>query len=285
VFEVFHDAGRQGRILVADSLTHFAASTTTSDVVLGASFAGVPTVAVPLACGIKGWIAHEAGPGKSGAGVSGLAASQHEGIPAAAIATMSARLSDGRSLLGGRIAVANEAAAALGVRVGQTGAEAARLMLAASLGHRVDLSALVDDALHEMLAPAEPVRGGIYAVWSFLQVQRPMPLDVICVASHGGRVMAEYALRLARPRGVIANDAGMGLDASGIDGLPVLERAGIAAAAVSTDSACIGNALSTYRDGVISAVNSIAAGRGVHVGMKASDAAGRLLTPLEGRGA
>ena len=158
-------------------------------------------------------------------------------------------------------------------------------MLAALRGHRVDLSAQVDDALHEVVTSAEPERGGVYAVWSFMLVQRPMPHDVICVASHAGRVMAEYALKVARPRGVIANDACMAVDASGIDGLQLLERAGIAAAAVSSVSACIGNALSIYRDGVISAVNSIAAGCSVHVGIKARDAARRLLTPIEGRGA
>ena len=68
LFEVFHDAGRQGRILVADSLTHFTTGTMADDIVLGASFAGVATAAVPLAHGIKGWIGHEVGPGKDSAG-------------------------------------------------------------------------------------------------------------------------------------------------------------------------------------------------------------------------
>jgi hypothetical protein len=67
------------------------------------------------------------------------------------------------------------------------------------------------------------------------------------------------------------------LDDSGIEGLGALEQHGIAAAAVSTDSARIGDALSTFNDGVISAANAIAQRKGVREGMKASDAARLML--------
>lgn len=277
MFEIWLDRGSAGRVLVADSLTHFAAGVTSDDIVVGASFAGAPTAAVPLAAGVKGWIAHEAGPGKDQAGISGLAASQQHKIPAAAIATMSARLSDGRSLLAGRVSVANQLAQGLGVEVGQLGADAARLMLAAPPGHRVDLGPVVDEILHEVLAPLTANSGGIYAVWSFMLIQKAMSRDVVCVASHAARVMAEYALRDAKPRGVIANDAGMGLDGSGADGLPILDSHGIAAATVSSDSARIGDALSTYHDGIISAANDAAQRRGVSVGISARQAADMML--------
>jgi hypothetical protein len=67
------------------------------------------------------------------------------------------------------------------------------------------------------------------------------------------------------------------LDDSGIEGLGLLEQHGIAAAAVSTDSARIGDALSTFNDGVISAANAIAQRKGVREGMKASEAARLML--------
>jgi hypothetical protein len=272
----FLNMGPGGRILVAASLTHFAEEAAPDDVVVGASFAGAPTAAVPMARGVKGWIAHEAGPGKDRAGVSGLPLAQRFGIPAAAIATMTARLSDGDSLLAGRVAEANEVALALGVRPGQSGEEAARLMLAGPTGRAVEVAGLVDGTIHEVEAP-NATRGGIYAVWSFLLVKERRSRDVFCVASHGGRVMAEYAAPVM-PRGVIANDAGMGLDRSGADGLPVLDGLGIAAATVSADSARIGDALSTYRDGIISAVNPMAGARDVRVGMPARDAARLMLS-------
>ena len=51
---------------------------------------------------------------------------------------------------------------------------------------------------------------------------------------------------------------------------------GIAAAAVGTNSARLGDAASTWSDGVLSAVNRIAVSRGVREGMTAKEAA-RLL--------
>ena len=56
-----------------------------------------------------------------------------------------------------------------------------------------------------------------------------------------------------------------------------MEQHGIAAAAVSTDSARIGDGLSTFNDGVISAANAIAQRKGVREGMKASEAARLML--------
>ena len=274
--EVFHDAGALGRILVAESLTYYKPGAAgVGDVALGASFAGAPTAAVPLGTGVRGWIAHEGGPGNDRAGVSGLPFAQGFGIPAAAIATMTARLSDGRSLLTGRVSEANAAAVALSVRPGQTGEEAARLMLAGPPGHACDVAGRIDEQVHELAAPAGG-KGGIYAVWSFMLVKEPRPKDVFCVASHGAKVMADYASTVT-PRGVIANDAGMGLDGSGADGLPTLNNKGVPGATVSADSARIGDAMSTWNDGVISAVNLLAEAKGVRVGMPARDAARLML--------
>jgi hypothetical protein len=271
---VHFDGGAQGRVMVADSLSYFEHEPWLNDVAVGASFAGAPTAAMALRLGVKAWIAHEGGPGKDEAGIGGLFLSQRFGIPAAAIATMSARVSDGRSLLTGLISRCNELAAALGVRIGQTGDEASRLLLNAPKGHPCSLSGVIDESIHEMAATSF---GSVYSVWSFSRVDGEHPNDVYCVASHGGKVMAQYALRV-KPKGLIANDAGRCLDDSGCDGLALVDELfGIPAATVSAESACIGDALSTYNDGIISAVNSAASRVGVAVGMKASAAALRML--------
>ena len=65
---------------------------------------------------------------------------------------------------------------------------------------------------------ASTPQGKVYACWSFSRVNEPHPNDVFCVASHGAKVMALYALRIM-PKGLICNDAGRGLDDSGIEGL------------------------------------------------------------------
>jgi uncharacterized protein YunC (DUF1805 family) len=271
---VWFDGGADGRVMVADSLSYFEHEPWLNDVAVGASFAGAPTAAMPLRPGVKAWIAHEGGPGKDNAGIGGLALSQRFNIPAAAIATMTGRLSGGMSLLTGMISHANDAAMQLGVRPGQTGDEAARLMLKAKPGKPCNLDGLIDETIHEVKTTAA---GRIYAVWSFSRVTGQHPDDVFCVASHGGKVMAQYALR-ANPRGLIANDAGGGLDDSGMDGLVAVEDlCHIPAATVSTQSARIGDALSTYHDGVISATNESARRIGVRIGMPATEAADLML--------
>jgi hypothetical protein len=271
---LFMDGGARGRIFVGNSLTSYDEGEFAGDVLLGASFAGAPTGAIPLRRGAKGWIAHEAGPGKDEAGIAGLPLSDRFGVPAAAIATMEARLSGGRSLLTGRVSRANAAATAIGVRAGMRGEEAAHVMLDSSvIGVPRDLSGLVNE---ETVVVKDDSRGRIYACWSFSRVENVTSKDVFCVASHGAKLMALYALRI-RPKGLICNDAGKGLDDSGIEGLPMLDPHGIAAATVSTNSARIGDPLSTYRDGLLSALNDTAKSLGLRVGMPAQEAAHRML--------
>lgn len=261
--------GESGRVLVTDSLSYCDGRVGPRDVVVGASFAGAATVVVPLKLGVKAVIAHAAGVGKDAAGVSGLSLAQRFGVPAAAVDTMSARIADGRSLLAGTISHANDDALALGVRVGQPVAEAARLMLAAPAGKPVSIDGVADETIHLMTKGGG---GGVYAVWSLPLVKGERPTDVFCVATHAGTTMAKNA-RKVMPKGVISNDAGMALDGSGIAGLAILDETGVPAAAVAAMSARIGDGVSTYRDGVISAANRAAGAKGVRVGMLASEAA------------
>jgi hypothetical protein len=264
-----HYEDDRGRILVGNSLTSFEKAEDISDaVVLGASFAGRPTGILPVRQGARGWIAHEAGPGKDEAGVSGLPLADEYGVPAAAVATMEARLSDGASLLTGRISRVNTAGAAVGVVPGMTGEEAAKKFLDAPLGTPHDVEGVVDENVHTIV---ESDSGNVYAVWSSSRIQGDLTNDVLVVASHGAKIMALYVLR-TKPKGVICNDAGFGLDNSGVEGLEELNSHGVAAATVSTDSARIGDALSTYEDGIISAVNDIARSKGVVVGQTAREA-------------
>ncbi len=56
-----------------------------------------------------------------------------------------------------------------------------------------------------------------------------------------------------------------------------MARHGLVAAAVSSASARIGDALSTYHDGIVSAANEPARAKGVTIGMKAAEAARLML--------
>lgn len=281
LYVAFQEA--RGRIFVADSLSYitrqkeFLSNSVSSighnDVVVSGSFAGVPPFSNALGIGVKSVIAHEAGVGKDQAGIAGLKVAQEFGIPAAAVETMSARIASGQSVYAGKISHTNEAARSLGVRPGQLAAEAARLLLGAKPGRRADVT---DRVLTRPQQLVHATNGGIFAVSSINLIEGKRSNDVFCTASHSGQVMAEYSLAV-RPKGVFANDAGISMDESGIDGLPILDKAGIAAVAVAAMSARIGDPLSTYNDGVCSTVNEVAKARGVRVGMPVKEAARVLL--------
>ena len=99
--------------------------------------------------------------------------------------------------------------------------------------------------------------------------------DVVVDGSHFGLNVGEMSLK-AGIRGMIGNDAGIGLDNAGIAGLKFLEKHSVPAAAVSCLSAKIGNGTSTYEEGEISAVNEVAKKLGIAVGMSAREAADKM---------
>lgn len=100
---------------------------------------------------------------------------------------------------------------------------------------------------------------------------------VVVSGSHGGLAAARYALAHP-PAGVIFNDAGGGKEQAGVIGLRLLEEAGIAACAVAHTSARIGEGEDTWQNGLISAVNPLAAAQGVRIGMSCREAAAALAT-------
>jgi hypothetical protein len=89
--------------------------------------------------------------------------------------------------------------------------------------------------------------------------------QVVVSGSHGGLSAARYALQ-AQPHLVVFNDAGIGKDGAGIAALDWLQRHGVAALAVAHHSARIGEAASTWDDGLISAANLAALALGARTG-------------------
>ena len=80
---------------------------------------------------------------------------------------------------------------------------------------------------------------------------------VLVAGSHGGNYCG-YLAALAGLRGVIFNDAGVGLDNAGIGALDYLQRLGIAAATVAHTSARIGDGADMLARGRISHCNATA---------------------------
>ncbi|MBU2535212.1 MAG: hypothetical protein ABIK32_05470 [Chloroflexota bacterium] len=99
--------------------------------------------------------------------------------------------------------------------------------------------------------------------------------DVVVDGSHFGLNVGQYALQ-AKIRGMIGNDAGIGLEEAGIAGLKLLGQHGVPGAAVSCMSAKIGNGTATYEEGVISVANETAKILGITKGMSAKEAADKM---------
>lgn len=261
-------ADGRGRILVADSLSYYDARVGVDDVVLGCSYAGASAVSTVFPTGAKAIIAHDAGIGKLQAGISGLAFCNKFGIPMAAVAGLTASLSNGNSLLNGMISSVNDAARELGVQAGQPTRKAAQLLLQAKPGRPLTEKVGIDLELYEM---AKLSSGRILArVW-LLDLPGSYPNDVFALGTHSARVAAEHAFRW-NVKGWIANDAGMAKNNTGIAALAICGERGMPAASVSAFSASIGDGLSTYHEGIISAANEPAQRKGVVVGMPARDA-------------
>ena len=122
--------------------------------------------------------------------------------------------------------------------------------------------------MHDEAAP----RGGFFSGGAPVLLVDSITEAVGCAAgrmavsgSHGGLSAGRFALQ-AEVRLAVFNDAGIGKDQAGIAALALLQAHGMAAVAVSHASARIGEARSTWQDGVISACNAAAAALGARTG-------------------
>ena len=99
--------------------------------------------------------------------------------------------------------------------------------------------------------------------------------------SHAGIYAAYYAASKGIAA-VILNDAGIGRERAGIAGLTLLEKLGVAGAAISHLSARIGDGQDGVKRGVLSTVNGPASKLGLKPGMTTKDALTLLLKTAPG---
>jgi uncharacterized protein YunC (DUF1805 family) len=254
-------------IVTVDSITRVG-DEAKGAVVVNASHGGVYAAYLAAKLGVAAAIFNDAGVGRDQAGIRGLAYLRDLGIPAATVGHMTARIGDGADMLArGVVSHANPLAMALGVRLGMTCHDAASALAQATPGAHAPPPALEA----AFLVISDPPQ-----VWALdsASLVAPQHHDAIVVTgSHGGLLGGhpETALKYD-VRAAFYNDAGIGIDEAGVSRLPALDRRGIAAACVSAASARIGDARSTYEDGVLSRVNQSAAALGLRPGMTAREA-------------
>lgn len=262
----------RGSIVAVDSAYHVAPQNRGRDVVVNASYCGVLPARFLGEHRPRGVIGVDCAIGPAGASIAGLWYLEALNIPAAAADVLTVRLGDGLDLYEhGVVSFCNRPAADCGVRSGLPVREAAVLMLeneprtpaAAELTNR---HIVAHGPNGRLVVCTDSIAFG-------LEEDRS---NVLVTAGHTGRSAVPYLLRV-RPYGFICSDGGMGRDASGVAGLYAVESASLAGATVDARSARMGDGLSSYYDGVVSAANRLAVDAGVAVGMKAADAARILL--------
>lgn len=267
--EVF--ANERGRILVMDSLGYVDERVDVCDVIVGGSHGAPCATQLVLDARPRGLICHDAGIGLGEGGVAGLKLLDDHLIPGAAVACMSARISDGMDMhQNGRISRFNRAAARIGIQADMPTREAALRMLNERPTFRLPE--------RRQILVHESELGRVFALDTVKYADARIEGSVLCMGSHSASSMPKYlddaGVALA---GVITNDVGRAKDDSGIAGLWTLDEAKIPAAVVSCATARVGDAQSTYHAGVVSACNRTAAALGVVTGERATEAAAKML--------
>ena len=248
-----------------DSVTHLRAEHR-GCAALCASHGGLYAGHYAAKIGVGAVILNDAGIGRDDAGIAGVRLLDRLGVPAAAIAHTSARIGDGGDgMRRGVLSFVNAVAVSFGLGPGMSCADALLCLANASL-----VPAPAPPELDE--ARSELVNAGASGIRVILIDSNALvtPADVgqiIVTGSHGGLLggRPETAVRYD-VRAAVYNDAGIGIDSAGVSRLPALDDRGIAGACVSAASARIGDARSTYGDGIVSALNRIAGERGGAVG-------------------
>ena len=253
-------------IVIADSITRVGPEAANA-VVINASHGGVYAAYLAAKLHAAAAIFNDAGVGRDRAGIGGLDYLDEFGVAAATVGHDTARIGNGADMMAsGVITHANAIAASLGVSSGQSCRDAATALQQARPAYRAPPEALEGAFL---LVSDRPT------VWALNSASLVLPEhkdSIVVTGSHGGLLgnRPETALKYD-VLGALYNDAGIGKDAAGTSRLPALDARGIAAATVSSMSARIGDARSTYDDGIISSVNARAASLGLREGISARE--------------
>jgi hypothetical protein len=262
--------------LVTDSVTMLDADAR-GRAAIAASHGGVYAAYLAAKAGVKAVILSDAGVGRDRAGISGLAFLAAMGVPAAAIGHRSARIGDGIDCARrGILSCVNAPAAGLGLRAGMHASVALDLLAASELPPSP--APPPQEETRRRVADAEAPGVAVLAIDSAALVEPGDVGAVVLTGSHGALLggRPETAIKIA-VFAAIYNDADRGIDDCGIARLPALDQRGIAGATVSAWSARIGDGLSTYRDGVVTAVNETAARCGGEIGITATALVERLV--------
>jgi len=257
------------QLLIYDSVTKLGPDAC-GQVVIAASHGGRYAAYLAAVAGVKGIILNDAGFGCDNAGIGGMALLQECGIASATVSHASSRIGDGKdAAMRGRISAANEIALALGVIKGMPACDAASRMVH-NPGRPVQPPALLIES--RTLLPLKNGKRVVVLIDSASLVQADDRDAIVITGSHGGLLGGNPAAATKYPVfAALYNDAGIGIDCAGMGRLRALDAQGIIGATVDAYSARIGDARSSYEQGVLSAINKQATRIDLHTGMTVRD--------------
>jgi uncharacterized protein YunC (DUF1805 family) len=261
-------AGARGRIMCMGSAYDVDESNRGRDIAINASYCGVLPARFVCEHSPRGAIGVDCGIGPAGASIAGLWYMEALNIPGAVADVMTVRLGDGVDLYEkGRISLVNRPAMDCGVRPGMSVKEAARIML------ENDPAAPAASEVTNRTVMEKGPKGRLIICTDSIAFGLPEDNNnVLLTAGHTGISAIPY-LRRCRPFGFICSDGGKGREDAGVAGMVTVAAEGLYGATVDARRARMGDGLSTWHDGIISAVNTLAAAAGVKVGMRAQEAA------------
>lgn len=256
-------------IVLADTITKLPPEAAGAVVVSG-SHGGLFPAGCALKAGVRAVILNDAGIGLDGAGMACLDHCHAHGVAAAVVDSMSCRIGDAADALQrGVISHVNPLALTVGARPGMSVEDAAEAMLLAPVSE-MPVGEQVERREHVDLPNA---RRRIVLLDSASQVLAEDDGQVVVTASHGALVGGnpDYAIR-CQAFAALFNDAGGGPQGWGFSRLGALDARRVIGATVGAGSARIGDGLSTYETGILSAVNDVARFMGLRVGMTVREA-------------
>ena len=274
--DVVLERGRR-RVIAMDSARYVDARNTDRDVAVAASYLGVLPARMMAMHRPRGVIGHDACIGKNGAGIAGLGYLEALGIPAATADGMTAELGNGLDMWEtGVVSRTNALAEQCGVEVGMMVQDAAELLLTrdptdTAVGHKIRREVMAESETGRQIVVTDSI------VFADPEIDCR---NVLVTAGHSGRSGASFTIAVS-PWGFISSDGGRGKNDAGIAGLEITGAKGVAGAAVDAQTAEVGDAFSSWREGLISACNEPARTRGVRVGQTVQEAAHLLLREVD----
>ena len=250
-------------IAVRDSVTRI--DGLAGGVLVAGSHGGIYAGYLAAKGGMRAVILNDAGVGKSQAGIGSLDWLQSLAIPAATIDHRTAILGSGDAMMAsGVISFVNDAGRALGVTVGMACADAADALRHATAPPQ-QIPEITEACRKLIIGPPT-----VWALDSNALVDARHIDAIVVTGSHGSFLGSDPRTALkVNAFAALYNDACEDPRHAAISRLPALDDRGIAAATVAATTARIGDALSTYADGVISHVNETARAAGGRPGMTA----------------